>query len=237
MTVPACLPNAFLCLAILSAACPPRVLAETPTLRPENAPSARQNEPIAFDIRAQQLAGAIEIYGTVTGLQVIYDASLAEGQSSAEIRGAFTAEVALQALLRGTGLMALRTGPDALVIVPVPPQARAANPAIGEIALKGTNASQQRYYALIQAGIRNTFCLNSETRSASYRVAVNLWIDPSGAVEHFRVLGSTGRTSLDQTIEDAMRRVTIGEPPPVGIAQPFTVVILPAPSGAGIGCR
>jgi TonB family protein len=236
MSVPACLPNGFLCLAILSAACPPRVLAETATLRPEDAQPARQDEPITFDIRAQQLAGAIEIYGTVTGLQVIYDARLAEGQSSAEIRGTFTAEAALPALLRGTGLMAVHTGRDALVIVPVPPQVRAAASAISEIALKGANASQQRYYALIQTGIKNTFCLDSETRSASYRVAVSLWIDPSGAVERFRVLGSTGKASLDQTIGDAMRRVTIGEPPPVGMAQPFTVVILPTASGADIDC-
>ena len=235
MTVPACLLNAFLYFAILSAACPARVSAETVTLRSGDAQSARQDEPIAFDIRAQQLAGAIEIYGAVTGLQVIYDARLAEGHSSVEIRGAFTAEAALQALLKGTGLMALHTGRDALVIVPVPP-GRAAASAIGEVALKGTNASQQRYYALIQAGIKNAFCLNSETRSASYTVAVSLWINPAGAVQRFRVLSSTGRASLDQTIGETMRRMTIGEPPPVGMAQPFTVVILPTPSSAGIDC-
>lgn len=234
MTVPACLLNAFLSFAILSALSPARVLAETVTLHSGDAQSAGRSELIAFDIRAQELAGAIEIYCTVTGLQVIYDASFAEGRSSAEIRGAFSAEAALQALLKGTGLMALHTGRDALVIVPIPPARAAA--AIGEIALKGTNASQQRYYALIQSGIKNAFCLNSETRSASYRVAVSLWIDPAGAVQRFKVLGSTGRASLDQTIGEAMRRVTIGEPPPVGMAQPFTVVILPTPASAGIDC-
>jgi TonB family protein len=104
------------------------------------------------------------------------------------------------------------------------------------MALRGANASQQRYYALIQTGIKNGFCLNGETRSASYRVAVSVWIDPSGAVERFRVLNSTGRASLDQSIGDAMRRVTMGEPPPVGMTQPFTVVISPTPSGAGIDC-
>jgi TonB family protein len=235
MTVPAYLANAFLYLAILSAACPARGLAGTLTSHSEDAQAAKRNEPLDFDIRAQQLAGAIEIYGTITGLQVIYDARLAEGQSSAEIRGPFTAEAALQALLRGTGLMARHTGPDALVIVPVP-QMRTVISAIGELALRSTNASQQRYYALIQTGIKNGFCLNSETRSTSYRVAVSLWIDPSGAVERFRMLGSTGRAGLDQAIGDAMRRVTMGEPPPAGMAQPFTVVILPKPSGAGIDC-
>lgn len=235
MTVPACLLNALLYIAILSAACPAPVLAETMTLLSGDARPAKQNEPITFDIRAQQLAGAIEIYCTITGLQVIYDARLTEGHNSAEIRGAFAAETALQALLKGTGLMAVHTGRDALVIVPVPP-AQAAASAIGEIVLKDTNASQQHYYALVQAGIKNAFCLNSEARSASYRVAVSLWIDSAGAVQRFRVLGSTGRASLDQTIGETMRRVTVGEPPPAGMAQPFTVVILPAASGAGIGC-
>ena len=235
MTVPAFVKNAFLSLAIFSAACPVRLLAGAMTSRSEQAQLAKQQEPTDFDIPAQQLVGAIEIYGNITGFQVIYEARLAEGKSSAEIRGAFTAEAALQALLRGTGLMARHTGPDALVIVP-DPQVRAVATTIGETVTGGTNAGQQRYYALIQAGIKNGLCLDAETRSASYRVAVSLWIDSSGAVERFRVLSSTGKARLDQAISDAMRRVTMGEPPPFGIAQPFTVVILPTSSAAGINC-
>jgi hypothetical protein len=195
----------------------------------------RSAEQIYFDIPPQGLAAAIESYGATTGLQVLYDARLAVGQESTQIRGVFTPEVALQNLLNGTGLTARYTAREALIIVPVPPD-HAAPAAIGAMAVKGATASQKHYYGLLQAGLKKAFCLNRDAHPIDFRTVVNLWIDPAGAVRGVRLLSSTGRPGLDRSIGDTLNGLRIGEPPAKDMSQPFTVVILPR-SLAGADCQ
>lgn len=231
MTYLARLANSVLCLATILAAYPTRSLAEPGGARSVASPVSPDQQ-ISFYIPAQPLDAAIEAYGNVTGLQVLNDARLVIGRSSTEIVGNFTAEFALRALLSGTGLLARYTGPNAVVIVPIPSQQATAE-MVGAVALRGANAEQRRYYGLLQAGIASAFCLNSETRWASNRIALSLWIDAAGAVRRFRILGSTASAGLTRTLGELMRHVTIGESPPPGMVQPFTIVILPRSSAAG----
>jgi hypothetical protein len=235
MTFLACLVNALLCLVTLLAACPTRSFAEPLHSRSVDA-HVRPDQLVSFDIPAQPLGAAIETYGAATGLQVLYDARLAAGRASTQLNGVFTAEAGLQTLLHGTGLVVQYTSPEALVIVPVPPE-QAPAAAIGAVALKGADAVQSRYYGLVQAGITNAFCLSAAARWGTDRVTLSLWIDSTGSVRRFRILGSGSSASLVQAMSEWMRQVSIGEPPPPGMAQPFTIVILARSSSASIDCR
>lgn len=65
---------------------------------------AAEQAALPFDIPAQALSTALTRFSAVTGLQVLYEGDLAEGVKSAELKGEYTAEQALQKLLQGSGL-------------------------------------------------------------------------------------------------------------------------------------
>lgn len=57
-----------------------------------------------YDIAAQPLAAALRDYSATSGREIVADAGLIEGRSSARVRGRFPADAALKKLLAGTGL-------------------------------------------------------------------------------------------------------------------------------------
>lgn len=59
---------------------------------------------MSFDIPAGPLARSLASFGSQSGTQISYDASLAAGKSSPGIRGAATREQALARILQGSGL-------------------------------------------------------------------------------------------------------------------------------------
>jgi TonB family protein len=193
--------------------------------------AARPDGEIAFDIPAQALASALEVYSAAAGREAIYNGKLAIGRQSAEVRGVFTPEVALQRLLRGTGLSPRYMAPDAFVLtlnqqnVPLNPSASAASPAV-----------TMRYYGDIQASLRRAFCANSSTQPGGYRVAVSFWIGPTGIVTRAELLGSTGNQDLDASIDHVMNTLSIGVAPPPAFAQPVTLVVTPQPSDVTGDC-
>lgn len=63
-----------------------------------------QTEQRRFAIPAGPLASALNRFADETGLQLVYDAALAEGQNTKGASGVYTATQALQLLLQGTGL-------------------------------------------------------------------------------------------------------------------------------------
>lgn len=75
---------------------------------------------MTFNIPAQPLAAALTAYGRQTRIQVSARAEDVANRTSAAVQGAFTAEAALTALLRGTGLMAATGSGGTLTLVPVP---------------------------------------------------------------------------------------------------------------------
>ncbi|PAM96970.1 hypothetical protein CJI59_37590, partial [Streptomyces sp. Alain-F2R5] len=89
--------------------------------------SARTRAPIDFDIAAQPLVSALDAYSAATGLQVVYDATLAEGRRAQAVRGSMAADVALQLLLEDTGLVAVYAATNAFTIVPAPAPRQAAS--------------------------------------------------------------------------------------------------------------
>ncbi|HEY0182521.1 MAG TPA: TonB-dependent receptor [Rhodopila sp.] len=86
-------------------------------------PAAAQPQPatqrvasIAFHIPAGSLDKAIAVFGSQSGLQVIYDSALTAGRTTAGLSGAMTPDAALQRLLAGTGLVAQQSGAHAMTL-------------------------------------------------------------------------------------------------------------------------
>jgi hypothetical protein len=86
------------------------------TAEAEDRQVAKTGELIAFDIPRQSLAGALQAYGQATGIQVLYESNSAVGRTSAAVEGKFTADAALDLLLKETELKVRYIRPDAITL-------------------------------------------------------------------------------------------------------------------------
>lgn len=200
-----------------------------------------QESPIApaprltFDIPSQPLTSALESYGATSRREVLYDARLATGRLSSEVRGVFAPSEALQILLDGTGLVGRLTSENAVVIVPSAPAA--GQPTTPDVdARKGDPVVRARYYAVVQERVRDAFCRDILLRPGRYRIAVQFWIAPTGSVQQTRLLSKTGDDRVDRAIEATLRGLRMNEAPPPGISQPLTMVVAPRPSERTLDC-
>jgi len=184
-----------------------------------------------FDIAPQPLQSALERYGAITGRSLLYDSTLTTGRTSPAVQGEMTAEAALQLLLEGSGLVQRYTGVDTLVLVSV----RQASADTDE-ADPTEQPSRRRYYGLIQSRVRDTFCSQPVLALGTHRIAVSLWIDATGIVGPVRLLDTTGEKALDALVVNVLQGVSVGEPVPAELAQPFTLVVMPRASGQSWGC-
>lgn len=175
--------------------------------------------PIVFHIPPQPLGNALERYARISNLEVLYNDALTEGRRSSLVDGVYTPETALEILLSGTGLSADFKDAGFFAVRPAPTQ----RPDVGRAAPQA--AEQQRYYGIVQAGLKTAFC-GIDVALDGNRVAARLWIGQSGRVLQVRALNSTGNDDLDRRIEGALRRLSLRASPPPSVAQPITIVIL-----------
>lgn len=208
--------SARLCRALMFGVClvlaPPKVSA--------------QEAQIDFDITAQPLAAALEQYGAVAGRNVLYNSNLTAGLHSSAVYGPMTADIALARLLAGSGLSARVLGETSFVLYPAPATAQAVLP-----------VPVNHYYARLQTGLRAALCAEADARPGRYRIALQFWIDPAGNVERFARLGSAGSAAVDAGIDRALRRMQVDAPPPTGLAQPVTLVVVPQGPGTTMACN
>jgi hypothetical protein len=184
--------------------------------------AADPTRPMTFDVPAQPLASALESYSVASGWQVIYNASLAIGRRSTDVKGDFTPDSALSMLLAGTGLMPQYKAADGVLLVSDP----MATLAPDEIA-DDVDASFKGYYGLIQTGLKHVFCASPQIRAGSYRISFGFWIGSSGTVTRMALLGTTGRTDIDESFERAVRSLSVGAAPPAGFTQPVVLLVTP----------
>jgi hypothetical protein len=199
-------------------------------LAPAFAQSSSSEARIDFDIPAQPLARALIAYGVATGLEVFYNAALAERRDSAEVRGLLAPTIALQILLRNTGYVARTTGPGLLTIGPRPRE-EAPETAISDVALRG----YEPYFAAIQSQISDVLCQSADIVPGHDEIVFQLWLAPSGLIARAEVIGDNGIRAEDQSFADALRGLAIG-PPPAGMPQPVNMVIFP-PFKSSKTCR
>ncbi|NVO13586.1 MAG: TonB-dependent outer membrane receptor [Rhodoplanes sp.] len=193
------------------------------------AQTAPTSAPIAFNIPSQPLGDALNRYVEATGLDALYDTSLAAGRVSGDVRGVFAADEALKKLLSGTGLTVEFVAATTFVLLPAPADQQAVQQA--------RSPEHRRYYGLIQAGITDALCRSRGARPGRYRFTAVLWIASDGAVRRSRRIGSTGTPDADQRIDAALRNVRFNEPPPTGFLQPVLILIVPQGPEVVRGCE
>jgi hypothetical protein len=197
-------------------------------VRAESAPNqALDAAPVAdqlsFAIPAQPLEDALMAYAKATGVEVFVDHALVVGRRSGLVQGVYNSEDALEQMLAGTGLEIRRAAPRAYTLIAIPLREPPSDRAPGWSADQG----RSRFFAALQAVIKQTLCTQSETVPGQYRAALAIWTDPVGRVAEARLLGTGVDMQATRRLLDSMKGVSVGQPPPSGLEQPVTLVILP----------
>jgi hypothetical protein len=185
---------------------------------------------LAFSIPSQSLETALMAYARTTGVEVFVDHALVAGRQSGTVQGVYSLETALRRLLEGTGLDIRQAATHAytLVAVPEPPPDR----------VPGWSAdqAQSRFFTALQAALRQSLCAQPEVAPGLYRKALAVWIDSTGRVTEARLLSDTADTLRSPRLVDGIKGVAIGQPPPSGLEQPVTIIILPRPPATTGDC-
>ena len=79
---------------------------------------AYAQQAVAFDIPAQDLGAALRAFAQMSGVQVIFDGDALRGKRSQALKGSYSAEAALAALLRGSGVTGHRNAEGVFVVKP-----------------------------------------------------------------------------------------------------------------------
>lgn len=170
-----------------------------------------------YDIAAQPLDAALDLYIRSSGTQVFYETALTAGLTARPVNGRFTSDAALLGLLAGSGLIARRTASDAFIIMPAPRR---------QEALAGTAAIPGLPFMMaLQKSVVDALCRSERTRPGSYRVAVEVWIAPSGVIQRTSLVGSTGDVEKDRALATALNGISIQTAPPANSPQPFILSI------------
>ena len=197
----------------------------------------------AFHIPAQPLAGALQAYGEKTGAQVLYESNSAAGLMSRAVDGNYTPAAALEVLLDGSGLKIHYSGSDAITLAfppasgdepPSHPLAGAADLSIGTLRVHGSMQDVKApdlhdFSATLQSDIQSALRRNARTRIGSYRMVLDLWVDPSRAVQRIELSQSTGDPERDALVQSALQGLVISRPAPPNTPQPVRVVIAVRP--------
>lgn len=190
---------------------------------------AAASEPLMFDLPALPLDEALNRYAERTGHPALFPSDLLVGRRSSAVQGNYSDEAALQALLRGTGLVAARRGTghgSTFVLKEVAPPVAAA--AIAPAPLFAGNA----YAGAAQAGIWNSLCGDPLTRPGSYTALLRFRIGGDGRVTAATLLDSTGNPARDAALLARLNGVQMpGNVPAKLQREPLTMVVLPNDPG------
>ncbi|HEY8334804.1 MAG TPA: secretin and TonB N-terminal domain-containing protein [Tardiphaga sp.] len=185
--------------------------------------TAAAQESLSFDIPSQPLARALYAFSATTGIEVMVDARQAAGRRSPEVKGSFPPREALSVLLSGSDLVAREFVPGTVTLAATSP---AAAPTL----------ESQRYFADVQRAVQNALCADARTSPGHYRLALKLWVGPSGEVTRAKRLDSTGDRTLDDALDAMIPRISVGKALPSHFAQPIALIVSPSDTGTITGC-
>ncbi|GGA31899.1 STN domain-containing protein [Dyella nitratireducens] len=188
----------------------------------------RIDDSIAFDIPPQPLLTALRTYSEITGQAVLVDNTLAEDRQSPGVHGSFNKTDALQKLLAGTGLVAMYSSDQAFTLKRAEPDAtvgRTVRDIPESLGVEESEVVIEHYAGKIQKPIEAALCQSDDTRPGTYRLAMQIWIASSGHIEKAKLLSPID-SQRDYALHHALNRLVL-EPPPPGMPQPMTLLLLP----------
>lgn len=186
-----------------------------------------------FAIPAQPLAAALQAFGQVAGVQLLYESKSAEGRQSTAIEGLYTPHEALIRLLAGTDLKVQYSRSGALTLMlEVPVESDGAAPrfgsdlSLGTLHVQGATAStvlSQEFSEAVRMDVHNALRNNPRTRDGNYRAVVKLWINNERTVEQVDVAATSGDPARDTALIAALRGLTMSRAQPSGMPQPVRI--------------
>jgi hypothetical protein len=174
---------------------------------------------------------------------VLYESNSAGDRISSAVDGDFTRSAALEILLNGSGLKVSYSGPEAITLTnpsaaddgpPSHPLAGSADLSLGTLRVRGSaedldEAGLRDFSATVQSDIQSALQRNARTRAGSYRLVLDLWVDPSRTIQRTELARSTGDRERDATVQAALQGLVISRPAPPRTPQPVRVVIVVKP--------
>lgn len=213
---------------------------ETPALagavasQSATSPDGVRAERYDFALPAQALGDSLEAIGRIAGVAVLADERYAR-QSAPALSGRFTIMEALSRLLGGSDLRIRHTDGEAFVVY-APASDGKARDAVnaGTLVAAGDIPGAQAgggdfsgYIGRVQKALLRTLCGNAAARPGEYRLALQLRLGDSGRVARMRLLDTTGSDRVDAAVTRAIEGMDVGAPPPAGMPQPVSVLLLP----------
>ena len=197
---------------------------------------------LQFDIAAQNLGDALDLYSRRTGIAVLMDQRHAQRQSGA-VRGAHAPGAALQILLTGTGLQARQSDAQAVTVyapagaaaTPEPPPAAVVAAADIPGARQG-GADVAAYVSRLQHVLLGLLCRAAQTRPGGYRLALQLYLNRAGVVDRVQLLDTTGLPARDKAIARLVLGMQVGAAPSPSMPQPVSSRLLPQGPGSEVEC-
>nr|WP_255696785.1 TonB-dependent receptor [Sandaracinobacteroides sayramensis] len=160
-----------------------------------------------YDIPAGSLADAINSFGEQSGAQILYDAALTQGRSSAGLKGQFGVAEGLSRLLAGSGVTFRHTGPNIFTLEPAPQSADGAIQ-LGPVRVEGEGVATSNSYASLTSDPAATEGTGSYTARLS-STATGLPLTPREVPQSVSVVT---RQQMDDrgvtSIADALRSAT-----------------------------
>lgn len=189
--------------------------------------------PQTYNIQAGSLPTALDDFSAASGVQVLYDGTLASGRVSSPVRGQMNADTALGELLQGTGLAAVFTrdgnviivlSPDAVKVLYTPPPATSARELgaihvdVPKIALTGGV-----YATLVQYELQRVLRSKPDLLVGRYQAQVRIWVDASGVVQRSQLVASNANTRCQEGLIELLKHMSVGQPPPPDLPQPVSI--------------
>jgi hypothetical protein len=184
-----------------------------------------------FAMDGMPLSDALSEYATITGRSVIYRDDQVAGIYAPALRGRYQAERALNVLLEGSGLMISGdAGDQTLGLVLKRGQIAAGTSAVPD---KKVN---RQYDSLLQWRVWQTLCSHARTRPGSYRLMLQVTVNPHGDLSSVKLLTSSGDRVRDKYVYAVLKEISTGVKPPADLQQPLILMILPRDTMSGQAC-
>lgn len=192
-----------------------------------------------YNIAPQPLPSALEEFAAINALQLIYDRPRGLIPFSKGVVGCLDRMSALRMLLRDTGMVVRFYNAEDLVLGAdganaTQPEGKALPVNLPSLPLATMDIkapglpdemARRLYAALLEAAIRDGLRSNPATRDATFLMGIQLWLYPSGGVDRFSVVSSSGDTRRDEAVAEVLGKISMRYGPPLTLTFPVTVWI------------